>query len=492
MINKKLGLLLCCCPFGILSAQHFAQITMGNYAGVHAAKINPALTAGSKYLWHVNLIGLWGNLNSRYIKTDIPVRQYTKINNGDPILLENNNGPSVWNNPNSTEILNGKSVNAFAAAMAYGPSFIFKIKGFSVGLISDATSMARVRGLDEKLAHAGWLKMDTANGSSDLFKIKQGANSESISKTTIATSRWASIGITASYELPLKWQRSIMIGLSLRKLWGLGAEFYQNDAFDVRNAGAGIMQLDNPNFRVGVIDARGSGVGADLGVGYTIRKREYLQNGDYKFKHPDYVARLGFSILDLGSVLYQNVQLGAANGNIAWNSNNAVGKYGNVTPGVPGINTIIADLPGYSIFRQNLRIGQPARMAFTADYQFRKHWFIQGQWVQSLRSAFGISARHPSYFMVGPRYESDLFAFTLPVMLEYDYRAVRAAMSIRLGPIYIGSNSLLSVIKTRGVRDADYFIGIAFGDIAGSWINRLNGEKEEKAKRKKGRDCEKI
>jgi hypothetical protein len=94
--------------------------------------------------------------------------------------------------------------------------------------------------------------------------------------------------------------------------------------------------------------------------------------------------------------------------------------------------------------------------------------------------------------MVGPRYESDLFAFTLPVMLEYDYRAVRAAMSIRLGPIYIGSNSLLSVIKTRGVRDANYFIGIAFGDIAGSWINRLNGEKEEKAKRKKGRDCEKI
>ena len=492
MINKNLVLLLFICQFRFLGAQHFAQISMGPYAGVHAAKINPALTAGSKYLWHVNLLGLWGNLNSRYIKTDIPYKQYTKISNGDPVLLENKQGTQVWNNANSTEILNGKPINAFAAAMAYGPSFIFKIKGFNVGLISDATGMARVRGLDEKMAHAGWLKMDTGRGATNLFKIKQGASSETISRTTVATSRWASIGITASYELPLKWQRSVQLGISIRKLWGLGAEFYQNDEFVVRQAGAGILQLDNPNFRVGVIDARGSGVGADLGVAYTIRKREYLQNGDYKFKHPDYVARLGFSILDLGSVLYQNVQLGAANGNIAWNSNNASGRYGNLSPGVPGINDIVDELPGYNVFRQNLRIGQPARMAFTADYQFRKHWFIQSQWVQSLRSAFGISARHASYIMVGPRYESDLFAFTLPVMLEYDYRAVRAAMSIRLGPLYVGSNSLLSVIKTRGVRDVDYFIGIAFGDIAGSWINRLNGEKEERAKRKKNRDCEKI
>ena len=72
--------------------------------------------------------------------------------------------------------------------------------------------------------------------------------------------------------------------------------------------------------------------------------------------------------------------------------------------------------------------------------------------------------------MIGPRYESDLFAFTLPVMLEYDYRSLRPAASMRIGPIYFGTNSLISAVRTKNVKDLDYFIGINFGDIPGPLI----------------------
>jgi hypothetical protein len=42
-----------------INAQNFAPIAVGKYAGVHAAKINPSLTAYTPYQWHVNIIGVW-------------------------------------------------------------------------------------------------------------------------------------------------------------------------------------------------------------------------------------------------------------------------------------------------------------------------------------------------------------------------------------------------------------------------------------------------
>jgi hypothetical protein len=131
-------------------------------------------------------------------------------------------------------------------------------------------------------------------------------------------------------------------------------------------------------------------------------------------------------------------------------------------------------------------------MVWSADYQFKRHWFIQGQWVQSMRGKYGNSMRHASYMMVGPRYESDLFAFTLPVMLEYDYRSLRPAASMRIGPIYFGTNSLISAVRTKNVKDLDYFISINFGDIPGAWIDRLGSDKEEKEKIKRAQSCDKM
>lgn len=479
---------------GYLSAQHFGQIAMGPYAGIHAAKINPALTATSKYLWHVNLIGGWGNINNNYLSLHLPYSAYKFINNGMPPQYKTDQGNPTWDERWLREHLNGSRKHGSAGAMIYGPSFYVKIGNFRVGLLTDATAGARIHGVSENMAHAAYQQLDTGRGAFDLFNLNNGGDQDRISKFTFSGNAWATAGITGSYNIPLKWKREMQVGATIKRAWGFGGGFFQTDAIRITRVNKDSMQLDRTNIRVGEYRERGRGTGVDLGVGYTLRKKEWMQNGEYKKKHPDYVMQLGFSLLDIGSILYPDVTVTTVrnNGPVGMNVTEARNRYSNQEPGVQLINTVMGDIPNLVTSTQNLRIGLPTRLALSADYQFRKNWFIQSQWVQSLRSNYGISARHASYFMIGPRYESDLFAFTLPVMLEYDYRSLRAAASMRIGPLYLGTNSLMSMLYTRGFRDADFFIGIAFGDLPGKWINRYLKLKEDKAKRKKGMDCEKV
>lgn len=491
---KRIGIICLLLHAAQLQAQHFGQITMGQYSGIHAARINPALTASSKYNWHVNLIGGWANVNNNYLSLHLPYSAYKLINNGMPAQYKTDQGNPAWDERWLREHLNGSRKHGSAGAMIYGPSFYVKIKNFKVGLITDATAGARVHGLSENLAHAVYQQLDTGRGAFDLFKLDNGGDKALVKKFTVTGNAWATAGITGSYSIPLKWKRDLQVGATIKKVWGFGGAFFQTDDITVTRINQDSMLFSRTNIRAGEYRDRGRGTGLDLGVAYMLRKKEYLQNGEYKNRHPDYVLNLGFSLMDIGSVLYPNVDITTVrnNGPVGVNVTDIKNRYADAEPNIQTVNNALGEVPNLVTSTQRLRIGLPTRVALTADYQFRKHWFIQGQVVQSLRSNYGISSRHASYIMVGPRYESDLFAFTLPVMLEYDYRSLRAAASMRIGPLYLGTNSLMSLLYTRGFRDADFFIGIAFGDLAGKWVNRVRDEKEARAKKKKGMDCEKI
>ncbi|MFM7765942.1 MAG: DUF5723 family protein [Sphingomonadales bacterium] len=475
-----------------LNAQHFGQIGMGRYAGIHAARINPALMANSKYIWHVNLIGCWINANASGYQFNPP------YNGNKP--ARSRFADEYFRSENKTRlqqswfkgIWDGKDHNAGLSSMLYGPSFMVRVKKFKVGLITDINSQVRIDGMSANLSRAVFNRMDSARGAFSSFGLNAHGQSDRIAAFTAAQNQWSSIGITGAYIIPMKWKRDLHVGATIKSVRGLGGSYVQSDEIQATRIAQGVYSLDRTRIQMAEYTS-GRGTGLDLGFAYTIRKKEHLQPGDYKFKHPDYMVHLGLSFMDIGSILYRDVKattfINAATAQ--WNAAGVTGVYQPV-PDVKNVQTILAGLPGGSTFTQNLRIGLPTRMVWSADYQFKRHWFIQSQWVQSMRSKYGNSMRHASYMMVGPRYESDLFAFTLPVMLEYDYRSIRPAASMRIGPIYIGTNSLLSAVRTRNVKDLDYFIGISFGDIPGSWIDRQGSDKEEKEKIKRAQSCDKM
>lgn len=465
---------------------------MGRYAGIHAARINPALMANSKYIWHVNLIGGWINSNASGYSMTPPY-------NGNK-LARSRFSDEYFRSENKTRLQqgwfkgtwDGKDQYAGISSMLYGPSFMVRIKKFKVGLLTDINSQVRIDGTSSNLSRAVFNRMDSARGAFDGFTLDKTGSTDRIAAFTAAQNQWSSIGITGAYIIPMKWKRDLHVGATIKSVKGLGGSYVQSDEIQATRIAQGVYSLDRTRIQMAEYTS-GRGTGLDLGFAYTIRKKEHLQPGDYKYKHPDYMVHLGLSFMDIGSILYRDVNATTFinDAPVQWNTNGAAAVYQPV-PDVKNVQAVLAGLPGGSSFTQNLRIGLPTRMVWSADYQFKRHWFIQSQWVQSMRGKYGNSMRYASYMMIGPRYESDLFAFTLPVMLEYDYRSLRPAASMRIGPIYFGTNSLISAVRTKNVKDLDYFIGISFGDIPGAWIDRLGSDKEEKEKIKRAQSCDKM
>jgi len=465
---------------------------MGRYAGIHAARINPALMANSKYLWHVNLIGCWINANASSYQFNSPYNgnkparsrfadEYFRSE--DKTRLQQSWFKGIWD---------GKDHNAGLSSMLYGPSFMVRVKKFKVGLITDINSQVRIDGMSANLSRAVFNRVDSARGAFSSFGLNANGQSDRIAAFTAAQNQWSSIGITGAYIIPMKWKRDLHVGATIKSVRGLGGSYVQSDEIQATRISNGVYSLDQTRIQMASYNS-GSGIGLDLGFAYTIRLKEHLQPGDYKYKHPDYMVHLGLSFMDIGNIKYRDVAATTFinQGPVTWNTTGVGSVYQSI-PDVKNVQVVLGGLPGKESFSQDLRIGLPTRMVWTADYQFKRHWFIQGQWIQSMRGKFGNAMRHASYMMIGPRYESDLFAFTLPVMLEYDYRSLRPAASMRIGPIYIGTNSFLSAISTRNVKDLDYFIGISFGDIPGAWIDRLGSDKEEKEKSKRALSCDKM
>jgi hypothetical protein len=478
-----------------LLSQHFGQITMGRYAGIHAPLINPALTVNTKYNWHINLVGVWANFNNNYVNLKLPYSAYRLANNSVPqqYLTENNN--PYFDRDWLAERLNGRDKKVAAGAMIHGPSFMIKArKNLSIGLVTNATSVGRIYGMGENLAHALFQELDTGRRAFDLFTLRTAGDRDILSKTTMSINSWMSAGITAAYDIPVQWKRNVQVGATLKKVWGFGGAYYQNDQMDIRLISADSVQLNRTFVQFADYNQRGSGTGLDLGIGYTFRKKEWMQSGDYKKQHPDYFIQFGVAILDMGSVRYDDVRVTTVsnNGPIGWNAEAARIRYNNQEPGFNLAEQVIRDIPGLTQQTQSLRIGLPTRLSVNADYQFMRNWFIQTQWMQSMRGNHSMAARHQSYLMAGPRYESDWFAATLPMFLEYDYRAFRMGFSLRAGPLYLGSNSLYSLLNTRNLRDADFFIGIAFGNLPGKWLERFFKSKDEKNKERRRMDCEKL
>jgi hypothetical protein len=102
--------------------------------------------------------------------------------------------------------------------------------------------------------------------------------------------------------------------------------------------------------------------------------------------------------------------------------------------------------------------------------------------------------RYQSYAMIAPRYEKQKWEVSMPILLEYDYRSIRAGFSLRAGCFYIGSNSALNFLYTRNVRDADIYFGFTIAQLKGTkndWFIKKRKDAAEQRDNKKP-DCEKM
>lgn len=490
----KKWLLFLLVPLQTASSQNFSPIANGLYSGVHATKVNPAFTAYSHYIWHVNLIGAWANVNNNYLSLHLPYSAYRFANNSMPAQYKTEQGNPVWKDTWLVEHLNGKPKHAAVGVILYAPSFTMQLKHqWHIGLVTDATGLGRISGLSENLAHAFYKQLDTGKQAFSLFDVSPGG-SNTIHRLAIQSQAWATAGINISKDIPLAWKNHLLAGITIKKAVGFGGFWLTSDKLVQRSINGDSVSLNGTNISFGSFSGPGQGMGADIGIGWVYHKPEYRQPGGYKEKHTEYLFKFGLSVLDIGSIRYQNADVTTiVNQNaIGWNLNNVNRNQIPSTPGADMFNALLNQIPNLRHTTQDVRIGLPTRLVLSADYQLRPSVFVNTQWVQSLRGRYSIHSRQQSYLAIAPRWERDFFEVSMPLALMYDYRAFRMGLAFRAGPLYIGSNSVMSLLYTKKVRDADIFVGIAFGNIPGKWQDRWLKRHNRKKTADKSEDCEKM
>ncbi|MCC6818775.1 MAG: hypothetical protein IT245_07790 [Bacteroidia bacterium] len=462
-----------------LVAQYHTQLGLGNYGSVHSFYLNPSLNAYSAYNWQINLAGLWANANNNYLTLKLPYSIY-KVPNKIPVAYQTESGNPSFDKAGLREKLNGNVKYISVSSDVYGPAFTFKSKTWHFGMFTQVSGNVRVNRVSEALAHAAFQEFDSTKGAFSLF----GANSNIRPFNANGNAR-AVLGFNVSKDIKLDWKRHLLIGASIKKVWGFQGFHLSTDGLDYRQINSdSIVVLPTEIALIDYGNKLGHGWGVDLGATYVFHKKEFKQHGDYSKFHTRYFAKVGVALMDIGSVNYTDATFRSLkivqetgvklNSNYSGNSNYL---------GV--LDSFMNEFGNLSTTTGNYRVGLPTRLVLTGDVQIRKNAFVSGTISQSLRDRDSRHARYQSFLMVSPRLEYRFFEVSLPILLEYDYRALRMGTSFRFGPLYAGTNSLLSFINTRSVKDADIFIGIAFGNLTEFSFKKQAKKKLQKSKRNK-------
>jgi hypothetical protein len=459
------------------------QLGVSNYGAVHSYHVNPSFSAYSKYKWQVNLAGLWVNGNNNFLTLRLPYSAY-RLPNRIPSAYLNENGNPVFNKLWLKENLNGRVKHVSVATDIYGPSASVKIKSWRVGFVSQASASVRMASVPENLAHAIFKEFDSAQGAFSQFNNYNQGGMNSMNAFTVNGNSRISAGINVARSIELESNSKLLLGITVKKVWGLQGFHMKNSGMSVRSINADSLVFDPSNLiLVTYGDQVGKGMGTDIGATYIFNKKDFKRHGAYSKNQTQYFCKVGVSIMDIGRINYTGAKFSEVSitSPVGINVNHGLSSVPQNSDYQALADSFMNQFGTYRTYTGNYNVGLPTRLVLSADFQLRKNLFLAGVVTQSLRHKLSRHERYQSFMMLSPRWESSWFEFSMPLLLEYDYRAVRLGASARFGPLYIGTNSLASFLYTRGVRDADLFVGIAFGNLSDLSFRKIAKNRQKKS-----------
>ncbi|PSL23441.1 DUF5723 family protein [Chitinophaga ginsengisoli] len=450
--------------FGPFKAQ--AQFTLGgysnsHYAGIHGVPNNPASAAGTHYKWDVNIAGVNAAAGNTYIRMP------------RSILLHP---------PDSLRALK-KNRDYFLDTMGSGKQFAWGNVDvmmpsvlYSIDELQSVAFTWRVRAM----ANGGNVNTDVVNFFAQDFPNPNFTKRRYDMQIANGSFHWWNeFGFTYARVLKDDGSNVLKGGVTLKLLSGVAAGYAQVDnatfMMDSRTSG----EINDGTLKIGYSDRVANwekpnmsnykvfgnmGLGMDVGVTYEWRETmDGLTGYDDTQWNPeadDYRLRLGLSITDLGGITYKK----------ASNVTDLDLRTSNINPDdlrvrkgeswqqyYRRIQTYFTPVASSDKFRMNT----PAALNLMADYNIDGRFFVDA----SGRIALNAGKYDPSktyvvsYFQVTPRYDSRYIGGYLPLSVNRNGQ-FDAGLGLRLGPLVIGSSTMLSNLFQKNKNRLDGFIAL--------------------------------
>jgi hypothetical protein len=473
-----------------LEAQEFNGYRSGNYTGVNGVFFNPANIADSRYRFDINGISIGTSAGNNQASFNVK----NTINSFDADSLTNqlfgkNAGPS-----------NG-AVNVDIRSL----SFMLSTGKMAFALTTRGRVMSNINDIDGKLA--GQI-MDDMNDDVQLpYTISSNSNMR------MNVNAWSEYGLSVAGVLGQEGPHFIKGGFTFKYLAGVGNGYINIGNLQTtlnEDAVQNEVYLNNTTGKLGIgfggvslsdfdLDKftyfKSSGFGGDLGFVYEYRpdhdgasaKRKDLNK--YKFK-------VGAALLDLGSIKYEKDQQrsGAYNIDITGSERLNTSELEDVE--LDDYKSFFESRPQFfmadnSNTATNYAVSLPTTLQVELDYHFSKGFYLN--LASQLPMTNSKTKIYNSHFhkaiTVTPRFEGRALGLYIPVNYN-ELTQLNAGIGLRLGPLFVGSSSVITAVLDNS-KQADFYFGLRFGGLYKNEHKRAQKKEkklQEEYRKKQGRE----
>jgi hypothetical protein len=437
-------------------AQSYIGYHSSSYAGVYSIVTSPADILNHRVRGDFNLVGVSTGIGNNVIKFN-----YKKRNDDD--------GGVSFPDPIKK---NGK---ANINVDVFGPSILIKLSDkHAFALSTRARVVTNVHGISTSILNS--ILPDTLRS----YLI---GNTLSLSDMTTNVHAWKEVALTYSRQIANTDFGVWKAGISVKYLGGIAAlslrtnklSFTHDSIVDpvdnktkdalinaqgniVLNYTKNIDSLSGDDF----LSFKNPGVGLDIGVSYEYREEMQVYETSYSDRTANYIWKAGASITDIGFIRYNKDQTKGIATSFKGNT------YTLDQLSAPSDSNDVYQVANYykNLFNANtessaLIMQLPTTLHLTYDRYFNKWLGIQGQINIPLmfsRLTYYTGNYNPVSISVTPRAEVPWGGLYMPVGYN-SISGMHAGFAMRLGPLVIGSSSIINSRILGRTKTADvYFI----------------------------------
>lgn len=450
---------LFCCSFSASGQLAFGTLH-SNYLPTNSVYLNPSSMLDAKVWLDINIVGAGTYVNNNFVYLNDHswggvMRDLNKFRKGE---LSEDRLPSE----EDIGYNQGKrNYHLYNRNFVAGPSGVWSQGDHAAGLAFGVRSYTAVRRVPT------YMGQFIENGVSQY--TPQHNIDYSLQNMRVASLQFGEIKGSYAYTFLKRRRDMFMGGVTLSKfvsVAGAAANIYQFD-FNVNNDTTAVLfdlQADamftsNPR-----VNWKG-GMGLDLGFTYQKMLGEagsYFPNSRRAgCRSVPYLYTIGFSIVDIGSIKFDPDDIEFAGydfQNYTWiNYPDEEINEDNPTDLFAGQESSLDE----GRVRKAHKIRLPTFFSAQFDYNvWASRFYVNATIVQGApigNRKFGI--RHANSLSVTPRFETYWFEAAIPFSL-YEYRYPQLGLSLRLGPISIGTDKLLNWIKQSDLYGTDLYFYI--------------------------------
>lgn len=450
-MKQVVAAIVLCIGIPISQAQNAFGTLHSNYTPTNSLYINPSSMLDAKTWLDINIVGagVYGNNNAVYLENESWLSVISRARGNGRQLTEND--VLYHRKPNNYHAYNRNFVAA--------PSAVWSQGDFAAGLSIGGRSYTGIRRVPEYVVRF------IENGVQQF--TEQHNIDYSMQNRRMASLNFAEVKGSFAYTFLKERDNMFMGGITLSKFFsvaGGAANIYDfnanvnNDSLmAIGNLRADMMYTPDPRLNPN------GGWGFD--IGFTYQKMlgdatSYYPNSKRSgCKELPYLYKIGVSIIDIGSVKFDESDIRFAGYDFSsydWqnyadaqlNEENAVDIFAEQESNI-----------GEGQVRKPNKIRLPTFASVQFDYNvWASRFYINGTIIQGLpvgKRQFGI--RHANSLSITPRFESYWFEFALPMSL-YEYRYPQLGASVRIGPVSIGSDKILSWFNRSKLFGGDIYL----------------------------------